>query len=114
MGSISTQYAVVSYYKGYRNINNNYSFLTPRLKIIIYMKTIISLFYLVVIVLSRKHYLIDVGNDEPQKTPAPSWKEITTADDKKFQQVPLENFEQVPYEVLDNHEVPDDSIKSNI
>ena len=66
------------------------------------MKKIIFILYLVMI-FSRKHYLIDVGNDEPKKSL--NWKELKTADGGEFQQVPLEDFEQVPYEVLATHEV---------
>ena len=68
------------------------------------MKKIFVILFLVMF-FSKKHYLMDVGYEEPKNSPKEYWKEHKTADSKTFPQISSEDFENVPFEVIKRQKV---------
>ena len=75
------------------------------LQIIIMNKIFFILF--LVIIFSKKHYLMDVGYgyEEQKNSPKGYWKEMKTADSKTIPQVSSEDFENVPFSVIERQKV---------
>ena len=55
-------------------------------------------------IFSKKH-LMDVGYEEPKNSPKGYWKEHKTADSKTFPKVSSEDFENVPFSVIERQKV---------